>query len=66
MIEDCAFSHYRLCYNFKENVDPKVHPNGNTGSKFMAILLNGGILSTGGLASKMVCAQHLMQACLIV
>ena len=66
MIEDCAFSQYRLCYNFKENVDPEGHPNGNTGSKFMAILLNGGILSTCGLASKMVCAQPAKQACLIV
>ena len=35
-----------------------------TGSKVMAILLNGLILTIGGVASGRVCAQTAKQACL--
>ena len=43
---------------------PKGHTNCITGSKFTAILLNGGIFPIGGVASGTVCAQPGKQACL--
>ena len=66
MVEDGAFSH-EIDYVtvFKEILNLEGHPNCITGSKVMAILLNGWILPIGGaLAVKGLRLQPAPQACL--
>ena len=59
-IADGAFSH-KIDYVtiFKEILNPEGHPNCITGSKVIAILLNGLILPIGEAASGRVCACRL-------
>ena len=53
MVRDGALSH-KIDYDIILNVEG--HLNCITGSKVMAILLNGWILTTGGDASGRICA----------
>ena len=54
IVKDCASSH--KIEIFSENLNLEGHPNRFIGSKATAILLNGGILPIGGVASGRVCA----------
>ena len=54
MVEDNAFSHISVTI-FKEILNPEGHPNGITGSKVTAILLNGWTLPNGGVLAVRVC-----------
>ena len=64
MGKDGAFSHkkdYVLLFLEKKKLSTlnlKVHLNHFIGSKVTAILVNGGILPTGGVASRRVCCQY--------
>ena len=60
MVEDGAFSH-KIDYgsSFEGNLNLDGHLNCYIGSKVMAILVNGGILPSGGVASERVCASSL-------
>ena len=66
-VADGAFSH-KVDYVtiFKEILNLKGHPNGITGSKVAAILLNGWILPIGGASSGRVCACSLRSRLLYV
>ena len=56
MVEDGAFSHkIDDVPIFEEHLNLKGHLNCCTGSKVTAILVNGGILPRGGVASGRVC-----------
>ena len=57
MVEDGAFSNKILEILGHLNIEG--NPNCITGSKVMVILLNGGILPVGGVASGRVCAAGL-------
>ena len=71
MVEDGAFSH-KIDYvtgdskYVKEILNLEGHPNRITGSKVMAILLNGWILPLVGASEvKSLCLQPAQQACFI-
>ena len=55
MVKDGAFSH-KIDYVFYEILNLEGHLNCFIGSKVTGILVNGGILSSGGVASGRVCA----------
>ena len=57
MVEDAAFSE-KIDYVpfFRENLNLEGHLNCFIGLKVMMILVNGGILPWGGVASGRVCA----------
>ena len=59
-VADGVFSH-KIDYVtiFKEILNPEGHPNRITGSKVMAILLNGWILPIGRASSGRVCSCSL-------
>ena len=61
MVKEGAFSH-KIDYVTisKEILNLKGHPNRITGSKVMAILLNGWILPIGGVSSGRVCACQIV------
>ena len=60
MVENGAFSHkVDFVLIFKEILNLEGHPKCITGSKVMAILLNGWILPINGVASGRVCACSL-------
>ena len=58
VVKDGAFSH-KIDYfsNFLEVLNLEGHQNRITGSKVMAISLNGWIFPIGGVASGRVCAE---------
>ena len=60
MVKDGAFSHI-IDYDsiFEENLNLDGHLNRYIGSKVTAILVNGGILPCGGVASGRVCGSSL-------
>ena len=64
ILGDGAFSH-KIDYGtiFKEILNLEGHPNCISGSKVMAISLNGWILSFCGASSAMIFAQPAKQAC---
>ena len=60
---DGAFSHnLKYVTFFKDILNPEGHPNQITGSKVVAILLNGWVLPVGGVTSRRVCAGPAKQA----
>ena len=65
MVEDAAFIHKTDYVTiFQEILNLETHPNRNTGSKFMAILLNGLILPIGeASAVKGLRLKPAQQAC---
>ena len=64
MVEDGG-SRHKIDYViiFQENLNLKGQPNRTTGSKVLAILLNGSSLPIGGVTSGRVCWQPAKQAC---
>ena len=60
MVEDGAFSH-KIDYVpfFEENLNLEGHLNCTIVSKVTTILVNWGILTSGGVASESVCACNL-------
>ena len=57
LVEDGAFSHKINYVTIFQILNLEGHSNHITGSKVMAILLNGWILPVGGVASGSVCAS---------
>ena len=58
IFEDGAFSNKNVII-FQENINPEGHLNRSIGSKAMAILVNRGVLPSGGVALGRVCACSL-------